>query len=384
MNKEKITIGIISPSDIEDRRASSGTIYKIAQSLRRGGYYVKWIPVRYNQLPDKMRRYANKLIRRISGFDFAGMNRLKYARHASMSIDSAELDKCDILFFPLQSNAMYLQEYDKPVIYLSDATFEVMVDYYFKGLTSSEIEAGNKIERYAMNHSDAIILSSQWAANSAINFYNQPADKVHIIEFGANIDDCDIIRKEYSYNGQIDLLFLGVDWQRKGGKIAVEACQYLNDIGCKAVLHIVGIKDLDGDIKSLPYIDNVGFLNKNDKEQYSKLVSIIRQCHCLLLPTLAECSAIAFAESSAYGLPIFSHETGGVANYVHNGKNGYLLPLGSSGKDFGRKIKECLDNGKLESMSITSVQVYKTRLNWNTWTEKVSFLINSLLENKNC
>ena len=377
--RENITIGIVSPSDIEDRRASSGTIYKIAQSLRRGGYCIKWIPVRYNHLPYRIIRHANILVRRISGLDFAGTYRLKYARRAAESIDTAELDKCDILFFPIQSNAMYQLEHKKPVIYLSDATFEVMVDYYWKGMTPSEIKAGNEIDRYALEHSNAIILSSQWAANSAVNYYNQPSNKVHIIEFGANNDDCDIVRKEHKYNGQIDLLFLGVDWERKGGKIAVEACRYLNAIGCKAVLHIVGIKDLDDDIKKLPYIVNDGFLDKNFSEQYYTLVSIIQRCHCLLLPTLAECSAIAFAESSAFGLPIFSHETGGVSNYVFNGKNGYMLPLGSTGEDFGRKIKQCLDNGELESMSSSAVNVYRERLNWDTWTEKVSDIINSLL-----
>ena len=377
----KIIIGLISPTDILDRKASSGTIYKIADSLKNIGYEVKWIKVRYDFLSDKVRRKINNLVKIIPVLNFADRNRLKYAEHASSSIDITEFDNCDILFFPFQSYAFWGLRFDKPVIYLSDATFELMVDYYFKGLTEEEINIGNKIESYAMNHSDAIILSSNWAANSAVNFYKQQPFKVNVIEFGANIDDCDIINKEFRFDGQLNLLFLGVDWNRKGGAIAVDTCRYLNEIGCNAMLHIIGIKELDNDIKNLSFINYIGFLNKNDKEQYKQLVSIIQKCHCLLLPTLAECSAIAFAESSAYGLPIFSHKTGGVSNYVYNGKNGYLLPIGSTGKDFGNKIKECLNNGELQGMSRTAIEVYRSRLNWHTWSIKVKYIIDNLLQN---
>ena len=169
----------------------------------------------------------------------------------------------------------------------------------------------------------------------------------------------------------------------RGGEIAVNACKWLNENGVLATLHIVGSKDLDESIKELPYVDYVGFLNKNYPEQYNRLVAVIKQCHCMLLPTLAECSAIAFCESSANGLPVFSHLTGGVGNYVYNGRNGYLLPLGSTGADFGAKIRECLESGELKRMSAMAKDVYKEKLNWNVWASKVERIIRNILEEHN-
>lgn len=253
-----------------------------------------------------------------------------------------------------------------------------MVDYYFKNLTKCSIYQGNKIEKTALNKAASIIVSSDWARNSVINDYHQPESKVHVIEFGANIDEKDIIPHKYNYNGHLDILFLGVDWKRKGGTIAVDCCRWLNDNGIPTTLHIVGIKHLDNSIANLSFIDNAGFLNKNIPEQYNKLVSIIEKCHCLLLPTLAECSAIAFSESSANGLPIFSHDTGGVRNYVEDGRNGYLLPIGSTGKDFGNKIKDCLISGELEHLSETAKEVYKTKLNWQIWGSNVQEIIDQM------
>lgn len=104
----------------------------------------------------------------------------------------------------------------------------------------------------------------------------------------------------------------------------------------------------------------------------------MRKCHCLLLPTLAECAGIAFCESCANGLPIFSHRTGGVSDYVHDGENGYLLPSPSSGEDFGRKIKSSLESGEMARMSETAKHLYRSKFNWKVWAEKMMVIMSAL------
>ena len=98
-----------------------------------------------------------------------------------------------------------------------------------------------------------------------------------------------------------------------------------------------------------------------------------------MLPTIAECAGIVFAESSAFGLPVFSHNTGGVSNYVQDGKNGYLLPLSSSAFDFANKIAECYNSGELNSMRVSCVEVYRDLLNWNVWQGKFEKIVKDLL-----
>lgn len=374
MLDKKIKVGFIGWYSPEDKKALSGTPHKMSDLLKSIGCEVIWI---------KMEKSMNYLlyqklmgaIGKISTKRLDCTHSVIGAMLQSKTINMSAVQQCDVLFAPFCSEALYSLRTDKPIIYLSDATFNIMVDYYFKGLSAYAIKQGNKVEQRAMDRSKAIIVSSQWAANSAINDYHQNPSKVHIVEFGANLDDKDIIEKTFDYNGHLHILFLGVDWKRKGGQIAVDACKWLNENGVLATLHIVGIKELDESIKKLPYVDYVGFLNKNHPEQYNRLVAIIKQCHCMLLPTLAECSAIAFCESSANGLPVFSHLTGGVGNYVYNGINGYLLPLGSTGVDFGTKIKECLESGELKNMSKTAKNVYKEKLNWNVWANKVEKIL---------
>ena len=166
----------------------------------------------------------------------------------------------------------------------------------------------------------------------------------------------------------------------KRGDIALKTCKLLNDNGIKTTLHIIGIKKLNDEVSKLSFVDNIGFLNKNIPQEYKLLLNTISFCHCLLLPTNAECAGIAFAEASAYGLPVFTYNTGGISNYVIDGENGYALPINSTELDFYRKIEYCLKTGTLKELSVKGPALYRNRLNWNHWGGEVHHLIKSLLK----
>lgn len=377
MLSKKVKIGFINLNSPLDRKASSGTTFQMCQALKRIGADIVWLQPKHNFFY-KLVNLFFKVLAVSTRSKILRDHTIPLAKIESKSLKKQDIENCDILFAPFASTALYSLKTEKPIIYLSDATFAVMVDYYFKGLVSWNVKQANKIEQTALLKATHAIYASQWAYQSAIQDYNADKSRIHVIEFGANIDEQNIIPHKFTYNGQLDLLFLGVDWIRKGGDIAVEATRYLNDKGISTTLHIAGIRNLDNNIANLPYIKNYGFLNKNNPNDYNQLVSIIQQSHCLLLPTKAECAGIVFCESSANGLPIFTYKTGGVSNYVENGKNGYMLPIGSSGQEFGKKIYECLQSGELEKMSKTAVDTYKEKLNWTVWGQKIEHIIESL------
>lgn len=373
-------IGFISTFPPADRRASSGTNFKVAQALSEIGE-VCWIPAippRYYRYIELFVKALAKLVGRKVCFNYTCWG----AKMIASSVDVERFSTCDILIAFWQGSSLaYLDTKGKPVIYLSDATFPAMIDYYppFCHLFKWNIKQGIQIERQSLDKASAIVLSSDWSAASAINDLHQPKEKVHVIEFGANIDDKDIIQHSFQFQGHLDILFMGVEWGRKGGEVAVEAVRWLNENGIDSTLHIVGIRNLDKQIASLPYVDYAGFLNKNILGEYQKFVDIIQKCHLLLLPTKAECAGIAFCEASAYGLPVFTYETGGIPNYIQNGVNGYMLSIGSTGEDFGRKVKSSLHSGELERMSQTAVKIYRTKLNWGVWQHRMKKIILSMV-----
>ncbi len=98
--------------------------------------------------------------------------------------------KCDIILAPSSSSKIAFLDTQIPIVYLSDATFANMVNYYpaYTKLLKSSVIQGNSIENMALTKSALSIFPSHWAAKSAIESYGIDKSKVHVVPFGANID----------------------------------------------------------------------------------------------------------------------------------------------------------------------------------------------------
>lgn len=378
---KKIVLGFISDTDPKDRRPWSGTKNKLYEQIKGCTSEVIWIKVSYNWQTVIYRAFL-LLFSIVCGKRYSSIHTTFIAKRLSKSIRKSDLDKVDVLFAPSGSQYLYLLKTDKPIIYLADATFKSIYNYYplFDNFFSFNIKQGNLIEKVALEKAWRVIASSEWCKNSMINDYNINPSVIRTIEFGANVDEKDIekincIREE----NKLNLLFLAVEWERKGGDIAVECVQELNLMGIDANLYIVG-QDLPQKYASIVNVYSIGFLNKNIPEEYNRFLDIIQQSDILLLPTKAECSAIAFCEASAYGLPVFTYDTGGISNYVENGINGYRLPLNARGKDFADKIKEVIDSNEFTELSVGGRSMYKEKLNWHSWQKAFKLLLDELCE----
>lgn len=363
------TIGFLSQFDPKDRKASSGTAYKMAEQLSEIGE-LKWIPIKLSSMGRNLCRvqnYANKffnkkLMVRMTTFG---------SRYSYQPIEPKMVEDCDVIAAFFCSDVLANVSTSKPIIYFTDATFPAMLDYYpdFSNIFQFNRIQGIEIEKRAIEKATYSVFCSDWAKESAIKELDGQPEKMKVLELGPNIDEKDIVSqtRTFSMGQTLHLLFLGVNWERKGGQKAIEACQWLIEHGMDIRLSIVGIEELSREVRSLSFVEDYGFLDKNNPTDYEKLVKVITRSHLLILPTKNECAGIAFAESSAYGLPIITHETGGIANYVINGYNGYRLPLSSTGKDFGKAIVKMLESNQLEQLSKNAISLYNDKLNYRNW-----------------
>ncbi len=272
----------------------------------------------------------------------------------------AEKSSCEIAFLKTKL----------PVIYSTDATFNLLHNYYsnYSNLFRFSEREGNYIEQKAINQASLIICSSRWAAMSVSRDYNFPPEKVSIIPRGANID---IIpgREKILKKRKTDvcrLLFIGRDWHRKGFDIAYEAMDYIRALGFKVRLIAVGCSPpseyIDKDVEVITYI------NKNSGEGKKQFDEIMFNSDFFLLPVRAECLAVAFCESAAYGLPVISRDTGGIKEVVVNGVTGYILKYDASPRDFAEKIIELYNSDeKYYKLISSSRDFFEKRLNWDAW-----------------
>ncbi|MDE3084330.1 MAG: glycosyltransferase, partial [Verrucomicrobiota bacterium] len=121
-----------------------------------------------------------------------------------------------------------------PTVFWTDACFAGMQDFYaaFSELAPPSIRAGHVIEQRALDRCARAIYCSDWAAGTARRFYRVDSAKISVVPFGANLPEppnLEEVRAAVSMRSaaRCNLLFVGVDWARKGADIAVQTVDSL-------------------------------------------------------------------------------------------------------------------------------------------------------------
>ena len=376
---KKIKIAYLCTVAPTDRKVWSGTFFRMYESLQNRGFEIEWIEVGKhtdfeNSLFSRVENLYKKLFRR-------GFNKnhfLLKAFFASRKV-TAQLknSSADIVFAPTYISELAFVKTNKPIIYLNDATFHQLINYYgaMSGFGFASKKLTVLVEKLALKKADHLVFSSEWAANHAVNFYKIPSQKVDVIKFGSNSAAPDkIMQKDYS--GEIVFLFLGIDWKRKGGQIALDAVKILHERNYSVKFKVVGCVPPVTD----PVMQVIPFLNKNNPDEAQQLLDVLNNSDFVFMPTRADCTPISFCEAASYGLPVISTDTGGVSAVVENVGTGILLPPAATAEDYADKIEILLNAPeKIKLMSINARLKYDSELNWNVWGDKMNTVIMNLL-----
>ena len=373
---KKTKIAFLCSGPPTDRKIWSGTIFKMYESFLTHNIDVEWIQVnRFTNLESKFFLAIENLHKKIFN---RGFNRNHFIAKAFLA--SKKLQKtlknsdADLIFAPTTITDLAFLNTDKPIIYLNDATFHQLLNYYggMSGFGWLSKKTTVFIEKLALQKSDFLIFSSNWAAKHAEDFYQIPKDKIEVIKFGSNTTAPDkIVEKDYS--GEITFLFLGVEWERKGGQIALDAIKILRDRNYRVKLQVVGCIP---PVKEAEAMNVIPFLNKNNPEEARQIFNFLQNSHFMFMPTRADCTPISFCEAASYGLPVISTDTGGVAAVVEPGETGILLPVNASSEQYADEIEILLQNPEqIRALSQNAREKYEKELNWSVWGEKMSKII---------
>ena len=374
---------IVALDDPTNIRLWSGTPYHILHAL--AGEFGDMVVIRkpYSQLFVSARSWFSRIVSKL------GINNVWFeylpgvawwgARSTIRQIRQAKPDVVVVIAYcPLSG---VLSRYF-PTVHISDATFDLMCGYYesFTRLPALCKRTGESLERTAINASKLSLLSSQWAATSAVSHYGGPVDRVHFIPWGCNFET------DPNEGGRIDrfdpdvchLLFIGMDWERKGGELAVATTELLRAKGVDACLHVVGVAPA-GAVSS----DGVryhGVLSKADEQHRLELREVMQMCALLFLPTRQDCTPMVFSEGNSFGMPGISTDTGGVSSVITEGVNGHLLPLAAGPEQYADLIALIWsDRDKFVALRKSSRLQYERVLNWKTWASQSAALIRAAL-----
>jgi glycosyltransferase involved in cell wall biosynthesis len=176
------------------------------------------------------------------------------------------------------------------------------------------------LERSIYECATVVFTRSTDVAADLVRYYNISPDKIECVYAGSNVDVKNAGEPNNNGYSNKRIIFVGVDWLRKGGAELQEAFRTVLKSHPDAHLTIAG----SNTPVDLPNCTVLGPVNASDLSRYYTEASVF------CLPTKREPFGIAFVEAMMHRLPIVATAVGAVPDMVEHGVNGFLVEPGKA------------------------------------------------------
>lgn len=352
-----LNLGFLTPHNPYDREAFSGTAWYAARALER--QTTSETRILGGHVPPS--RFARLFGRNAAPIHAADLN-------------VAGLDAVlGLVASPLLDHLRQAHP-ALPVFHVTDATPAFLRQAYGWATPA----AADATETRLVANAHATIYSSNAMARRAPGDLHLANAHPDVLPFGVNLDDLPRQCPEKPPLNTVQLLFVGIDWARKGGDIAVEALKRLIAAGQPATLTIVGA--CPERHREHPAIHHVGHLSKSNAKDRAQLQALYRAAHLLLLPSRGDCTPMVIPEAMAYGTPVLATDTGGIAEQIGGAGAGRVLPPMTPPDDWATAIQEMTSGS--DSYAFRSDAAFDRRqavFCWDRWADGVDFIIRRTL-----
>lgn len=171
------------------------------------------------------------------------------------------------------------------------------------------------LNRTAFRAAKALVSWSDWAKKSLVEDYGVPEERVTVIPPGVPIPSLHD-RIDRKPNDPTRVLFVGGDFERKGGRLLLEA--YRQRLRGRAELHLVTRSAVEPEPGVHVY--------RNVSANSSTMTRLFAESDVFALPTLGDTLGIVLLEAAAAGLPVVSTRVAAIPEVVQDGVTGLLVP----------------------------------------------------------
>jgi glycosyltransferase involved in cell wall biosynthesis len=275
-----------------------------------------------------------------------------FKRFSAMAVKQLEKDRYDFIF-QTQSLCDSSNPQGIPVYMYTDHTNLNNLNYPL--IKQSQFIRSKKyveLERKAYENASLIFVMSDNIKNSLVNQYHVDENKIKLVYVSINTPINAEVNPEKYRNKNI--LFVGMDWERKGGPLLVEAFKIVCTKVPDAKLTIIGCKPNIN-------IKNCFVYGELPLEQVAELYN---QASVFCMPTLREPFGIVFLEAMFNHLPIITDSVGATPYLVRENFNGYLLEHNAT--DYANALIELIsDPEKCEQFGNNSYSLASKTYTWD-------------------
>ena len=384
------TYEVFNPSTWQKNQAGlAGAGYYIAKALERESVAVNYLG------PVKKKRFIRTKLKWEYYSRFTTKDYYRWAEpsvvkdYAVQLAEKLSQTSSDLVLCPENAVPIAYLECQQPIVLWTDSTLAGLFDFYpwLSNICKETKKNIYELEKSALNRCKLVMFPSDWAAKAAMNIYGIDSSKVKVIPWGANLE-CDRTTDDiHSFVESRDptlckLLFVGVEWQRKGGDAVLEVVETLNKRGWKTELTVVGCKSID--CNPIPErVKLLGFINKNTPEGKNKIDRLFAESHFLILPTRADTYGHVFCEANSFGVPCLATNIAGIPTVIKNGLNGQTFSPTASSDSYCEAIVYYLENyPEYKKLALSSFTQYQSRLNWSVATKTAKKILSKLIEDR--
>jgi len=379
-------IAFASIHDPDDISKWSGTFFSMYHGLKRHGMQVDKIAPLSSPAAELIGKVRTTINRRMLGREYDRYREPGLLSDYARQIEAAVRGRDYQLVFAPSSLPVAKLDIAQPKVFWTDSTFAGMVGFYaeFTNMNPRNERWGHEMERRSLAGSALAVYSPEWATASAERSYGADPAKLLVAPFGPNLDDAltpdevDRVVAARRLDHCVRLLFIGVDWRRKGGDVADAVAQELARRGIPVELLVVGCDPPPGPQPA--YRRPLGFISKRSAEGRRRLRELFLGSHFLILPTIADCTPCVFSEANAFALPVLTTAVGGIPSVIRDGVNGRIFPLGADPGRYADVIAAYRDDhASYRALAVGAYDQFATRLNWPSAVARVAQRMRELL-----
>lgn len=158
---------------------------------------------------------------------------------------------------------------------------------------------------------------------SFVDDFHLPPERVHAVHAGPNFDPRELPADRRPPASRT-ILFVGTQFQRKGGDTLLEAFRVVRRTMPDARLVIVGPREV---VTNDNGVELLGHLRQDDPAARRTLLDAYARAAVYCLPTRYEPFGISYLEAMYFGLPCIGTDTGAVPEMIVDGETGFLVPV---------------------------------------------------------
>lgn len=239
-------------------------------------------------------------------------------------------------------------------------------------LDKSEIDGACAREASVYHGARAIFTFSDHVGDLLAADFAIPRERVRTVHAGPNFDVARIPRRDTAATPSTNILFVGREFDRKGGDVLLRAFARVREAHPDATLTIVGPRDLRVDV---PGVTVLGFLNKDDPQDYARLSAAYADAGLFGFPTRFEPFGLAVLEAMYFGLPCVATDAWAIPEMVLDGETGYTVREGDADGFAARMIRLLADPALARRMGVAARERAERHFTWAAVTQAMAATI---------